>query len=177
VEPKEKNTLMWYEWALRERCRFNPVFFRRAIERGIDLAVLRNYLDALENKGTGDEFSAALMKGYGFNTMSLKVAFDYMLDLEILRKYIDYLEAKISGDREKPSISTKSYVTLLALISILTFNASDAMACHHPPITMACYRPKTICYGFVPHIFKERKDGRWHYYIKKVLTELPCPRK
>ncbi len=94
-EPKNKNSKEWLEWALREKGKFNPIFFEQSIKRGLDLVVLRNYLDALEKNGAGDEFSDALLKGYDFNTISLKVAFNNMLDLGILRAYIDCLEKEM----------------------------------------------------------------------------------
>jgi hypothetical protein len=68
------------------------------------------------------------------------------------------------------------YIPILMLVLIFAFTASDATACHHPPM-MVTYHKRTTCYGFVRQVLKERKDGRWHYYIREVLTELPCPRK
>ncbi|MFZ2226439.1 MAG: hypothetical protein WA064_01515 [Candidatus Moraniibacteriota bacterium] len=176
-EPKEKNTKEWYAWALRHHYHYNPIFLTCAVRNGLNLALIRSYLRCLEKRIEDKNFSALLMKNYHFNTIHIWNAYKNSFDaIDMLLKYIDCLETEIYGKQKSVAINTKSCIALFVLVSMLIITSPDAMACCHPP-RMLAYHKKTVCYGFVPHIFKERKDGRWRYYIKEILSELPCPRR
>ncbi|MFA5962362.1 MAG: hypothetical protein WC848_06815 [Parcubacteria group bacterium] len=97
MEPKEKNTKEWYAWALRHHYYYNPIFFACAIKRGLDLAVLRNYLSCLENHTDSEKFSALLMKNHRFNTILIWIAHRNGFGMiDILQKYVDCLEAEMT---------------------------------------------------------------------------------
>jgi hypothetical protein len=94
-EPKKKNTKAWTEWSLRHNYYYNVTLLASSIARGLDLVVLRQYLDCLEKGESGEEPSALLMEKHHFNTMSIWAAFKNKLGLNDLRKYLDYMEEEM----------------------------------------------------------------------------------
>lgn len=178
MRPESKSAEEKCSWILRRVYHYNTLSLQVAIKKGLDISLLKKYLDCLERNENGTQFSRILIEKYQFNAVFLWVAFKNSPSIiDVLKEYIDCLEAKNAPKQTaEAERGNGKCVAILALILMLFLASGDAMACYHPPMVLA-YHKKTVCYGFVPHIFKERKDGRWRYYIKEILSELPCPRR
>jgi len=95
AEPTNEDTEAECARKLRRLHNYNVQSLKIAVKKGLNLNVLRSYLNCLE-KGADNSnwFSGILLKKYKFNTVFLSVAIKSGLDLAVLRKYLDYLEAK-----------------------------------------------------------------------------------
>jgi hypothetical protein len=177
MRPESKSAEEKCSWILRRVYHYNTLSLQVAIKKGLDISLLKKYLDCLERNENGTQFSRILIEKYQFNAVFLWVAFKNSPSIiDVLKEYIDCLEAKNAPKQTaEAERGNGKCVAILALILMFFLASGDAMACHQPSITTACYRPKTICYGFVRHLVKERRGGRWHYHVREVLTELPCP--
>ena len=95
AEPTNEDTEAECARKLRRLHNYNVQPLKIAVKKGLNLNVLRSYLNCLE-KGTDNSnwFSGILLRKYKFNTVFLSVAIKNGLDLAVLRKYLNYLEAK-----------------------------------------------------------------------------------